>query len=542
MSTLALERVTIDGYDLTAERQRYHFQDVKGCGVVLNRGTAKIGIKGDMENTRYQAGREAHNARMFLTTHDDNSPVVELGYPTAGHYVSCSEGVYLDMMLGVAQKLFDDNHPALREQVAVLLERGLLLRREINTDDFLITPEDDEQLRTPQDLAQLLHDAANARFASRDGWKAFFCNSGTEAIEAAIKLAMLVKWRRLEERYGKRNVERLMDQLGIKKNEVLEARDTTRDEAVYRDYPMFLVATAGAFHGRTLGALNLTQSKKSHQVGYQKFHWVKHLEYNKDPAALARLLDPRPLDQILDGEGVKAVLERGKIPADLCAGFIAEGFQGEGGYIPGDPDWFRGIARAAKEHAIMLIADEVQTFGRTGKLFAWEHVGVQPDAIATAKAAFLGIMIARGEYRRYLHAGWHSNTWGGGKVLDVNIAWATVDALLHHKAQHLDGLSYLENEEIKGKYLRQLVEKVKARHPETIVGIDGRGVMNGLEVRKRDAVIRVAWNRGLKLLGAGLAKETAKIRLLCLADVTTKEIEDFARTLDDVCAAVERGE
>src|SRR5205814_1235160 len=136
-------------------------------------------------------------------------------------------------------------------------------------------------------------------------------------------------------------------------------------------------------------------------IGYQKLHWIRHVEYNKDPACLARLIDPRPLDAILDGDGVKTVIERGKIPADLCAGFIAEGFQGEGGYLPGDPEWFRGIARVAKEHSVMLIADEVQSLGRTGRLYAWEHfAGIAPDAIALAKGAFLGTMVARAEYGR----------------------------------------------------------------------------------------------------------------------------------------------
>ncbi len=544
MATQTVEKVVIDGYDLAAEKTRYHFPDVVGRGVTLNRGTAIVKIRGEMENSRYQAGRDAHNARMFLTTHDENSPVIELGYPATGSYVSCSEGVYYDAMLGCAQKLFDDNHPFLRDAVAALLEHGVLLRREINTDDFLIAAEGVEDIRTPQDLAELLHNATKDRWPSREGWKSFFCNSGTEAVEAAIKLAMIVKWRKLEEKFGKRNVERLMDQLGIKKNENFEARDKTRDEPVYRDYPMFLIATVGAFHGRTLGALNLTQSKKAHQIGYQKFRWVKHVEYNKDPHALRALIDPRPLDAILDSEGgVARVLDRGKIPHDLAAGFIAEGFQGEGGYLPGDSAWFHGIGKAAKEFGVALIADEVQSLGRTGKLYSWEHFDIAPDVIAMAKTSFVGIMLARGEYSRYLHHGWHSNTWGGGKVLDINIAYANLDALLNHKAAHLNDLSHFENEDVKGKYLRQLIDRLKDKHKDVIVGMNGRGLMNALEVKKRSDFLRVGWSRGLKMLGAGLPSgETSKIRVLHLADATTKEIEDFAKVVEDVCYGIARGE
>ncbi|MBI3723349.1 aminotransferase class III-fold pyridoxal phosphate-dependent enzyme [bacterium] len=543
MPTQTAEKLVIDGYDLAAEKSRYHFPDITGHGVTLNRGTAVVKVRGDMENTRYQQARASHNARMFVTTHDDDSPDLELGYPVAGSYVSCSEGVYYDAMLGCAQKLFDENMPAFRDAVASLLEHGLLLRREINTDDFLLQGENVSDVKTPQDLAELLHTATNERFPAREGWKVFICNSGTESNEAAIKLAMLVKWRKLEEKYGRRNVERLMEQLGIKKNELLESRDKTMAEPVYKDYPMFLVATVGCFHGRTLGALNLTQSKKAHQIGYQKFHYVKHIEYNKDPQALRALIDPRPLDEILDGEGgVARVLERGKIPADLCAAFCAEGFQGEGGYVPGDPAWFHGIGKAAKEFGIMLVADEVQSMGRTGKLYSWEHFDCAPDAIAMAKCAFLGLMVARGEYSRYLHSGWHSNTFGGGKLFDVNVSYATFDALLNQHSPHLGELGHLENEVVKGKYLRSLVEQLAAKHKDIIVSIQGRGVMNSLEVKRRADVCRVGWRRGLKMLGAGVAGETARIRLLHMADATTKEIEDFAKALEDVCYGVERGE
>jgi 4-aminobutyrate aminotransferase-like enzyme len=544
MATQAVEKLVIDGYDLVAEKGRYRFPDVVGRGVTLNRGTATVKIRGEMENSRYIAGREAHNKRMFLTTHDDNSPVIELGYPTTGSYVACSEGVYYDAMLGCAQKLFDENHPYLRDSVAALLEHGVLLRREINTDDFIIAAEGIDDLKTPQDLAELLHNATKDRWPSREGWKAFYCNSGTESVEAAIKLAFIVKWRKLEEKVGKRNVERLMDQLGIKKNENFEARDKTRDEPVYKDYPLFVIATVGAFHGRTLGSLNLTQSKKCHQIAYPKLHWVRHVEYNKDPHALRALIDPRPLDQILDSEGgVAKVLERGKIPHDLCAAFIAEGFQGEGGYLPGDPQWFHGIGKAAKEFGIMLIADEVQSLGRTGKLYSWEHFDCAPDAIAMAKTSFVGVLLARGEYSRYLHNGWHSNTWGGGKIFDINLAYANLDALLNYRAPHLNEISHFENEDVKGKYLRQLVDKLRDKHKDVVVGIKGRGLMNGLEVKRRSDVIRVGWNRGLKMLGAGLPTgDTAKIRVLHLADATTKEIEDFVKVLEDVCYGVARGE
>src|SRR5262245_65046573 len=124
-------RLLIDGYDLAAERERYQFEDVSVGGVALNRGRATIDITGDPDAPRLEKEKRAHEAAIFPTTISADSPVVELGWPQAGHYVRSEAGTYFDAYLAVAQKLFDERHPAYRRMVDQLLKNDLLLRREI---------------------------------------------------------------------------------------------------------------------------------------------------------------------------------------------------------------------------------------------------------------------------------------------------------------------------------------------------------------------------------------------------------------------------
>ncbi len=538
MDPLPIEpNVVIDGYDLTAEKARYRFPDVTIGSRTLNRGTAKAEVTG-AEDDGHAGARAEHASQMFVTTHDAGSPVIELGHPVAGPYVSSSAGVYLDLMLGCAQKIVDENHPFFRDAVRHLFQQGMLLRREINTDDY-ITAEAAEGVHGPQELAALLNRAARARFVSVKGWRSFFCNSGTEAVEAAIKLCCLVRWRRLLQRVGAPTIEKVMADLGIER----VAFDREPDgEEVWADYPMFLVATDGAFHGRTLGSLGLTRSKRAHQIGYPKSRWVRHVAYNGGPDALEAILDSRPLAEILEADGgVAKVIADGKIPTDLCAGFVAEGFQGEGGYVPGERAFFEGVAATCRREGILFVADEVQSMGRTGKLFSIEHLNVAPDVIAMAKASFLGICLARADFEAYLHAGWHSNTWGGGKIFDVNMAYATFDALLNYEDAIFDGNGYLENIAIKGEYLRRLLEKVRERHPDTLKDVRGRGGMIAISVKRRDEVLETAWRHGLKMLGCGPDDEVGSIRLLLMADTLTKEVEEIAVKIDEVLTVVEAG-
>jgi 4-aminobutyrate aminotransferase-like enzyme len=502
----------------------------------------RIDIRGDMEPARHQEVRDEHNRSIFTTTHGPKSPVVELGYPTVGPYHACAAGVYMDCQLGVAQRLLDENHPAFTSAIERLARHRLLFRREINTDDFFdVAGAARADVHTPQALAALLTGLAHEAFPAVPAYKAFFSNSGTEAIEAGLKLAQLVRYRRLVEKHGMQTFDRLMRDLEVPKNDALDAKDRTTAEPVYRDYPFFLFAFEGAFHGRTMGALSLTQSKKRHQLGYSKLQWVRHFPWNEAAGRLAEVLDPRELPDILAAEGgVKRVLAQGKVPKDLVAAFVAEPFQGEGGYRLADRKAFQDLGAVLSRHGILFMMDEVQTFGRTGAPFCAQHFLKEPDIIATAKGAVVGVTLARAEFERHLHSGWHSNTWGGGKVFDNELAWATLDALRSYRDPIFEGLTYFDNCRVKGRYLSLLLDRVRDRHRDLLLEHSGLGLMHGLTVRRREDLIEEAWRRGLKLLGSGLEGEQARVRLLFLVDTTARELEDFAEALDGALAAVGR--
>ena len=536
MSTSTRIRSVIDGYDVQAERARYAFPDVEVAGARLNRGTSTVSIGGDPEDAAAAAGRDAHARSLYSTTHDDAAPVLELGYPVAGHFVQARHGTYMDLYLGVAQKLLDENHPRLLAAVDRLGELRLALRREIVTDDYYAVREGVEGVVTTGMLADLVTSMARDAFPRDGGYRVFFSSSGTEANEAAIKLAQRVRWCRLREAYGDEVLGALMAQLGIG---TVPYHDAEEGAPLYADYPLFTAACEGAFHGRTLGSLHLTRSKKVHQVGYAKSRWTLHVPFNGAPDSLEARLDPRPLNEIVAADGgVPAVLDQGRVPAELVALFVVEGFQGEGGYTLADPAFLKGARETCTRHGILYVADEVQTFGRTGAAWVHQHHGVAPDVLTMAKGAWVGCTVAPAELERYLEPGWHSNTWGGGKVFDNTVSFHTLQTLTTFEDPVFEGRTYLENERVKGEYLRETLAALAEAHP-TVAGFSGLGCMYGLTVYDREDVIARAWKRGLKLLGAGAPGEEATIRLLFLADVLTHEIDQFAETMDAVLTDVE---
>jgi 4-aminobutyrate aminotransferase-like enzyme len=152
----------------------------------------------------------------------------------------------------------------------------------------------------------------------------------------------------------------------------------------------------------------------------------------------------------------------------------------------------------------------------------------------------LGITMAPAHLEKYLHNGWHSNTWGAGRVLDTNFAWTVLDTLLHHKDPVFGGLSYFENEEVKGRYLAEKLDRLQEKHPTILVKHRGLGLMRGLVVKRRDKLVHAAWLRGMKLLGCGYAGESAVIRVLFLADTLARELDEFVRVMDLAMTDVEK--
>jgi 4-aminobutyrate aminotransferase-like enzyme len=535
----ATESVIIDGYDLLAECRRYRFPDHVVGRHRINRGTAEVAAGG----TPHAANEEVkieHGRHVFPNTLSPSCPVVDLSYPVAGMFVDSPAGVYLDLYQGVAQKLVDEQHPQLQARVKALAESGLAIRREINTDDYLAMSERLDGLNTPQELAALVNGLTREAFPGMGACRTFFSNSGAEAGEAAIKLAQLHTYRRFLGRWGADVLARVMRDLGIGRVTLFDDEPGGLPDPLYEDYPFVLFSCDGAFHGRTLGVLNLTRSRKAQHLPFSKLRWHRHVPFNGRPEDLAALLDTRPIDRILEEPGgVAGVFASGRVPVDLAALFAVECYQGEGGYTLAERSWLAGIGRLCRERGILLGLDEVQSFGRTGTLYAGEHYDVEPDIVWTSKGAVVGMTIARAELADECHVGWHSNTFGGGKFFDVNMAYATIDTLVHHKEPLFDGRGYLDNSRIKGEYVRMRLSDLSARHPDAFPAFSGLGGMWGLTVRHRDEIVRTGWTHGAKLLGCGRRGDLSRLRVVLLADVLTREIDQMITVLDRILGAVE---
>lgn len=528
--------LTVDNYDPAQEAARVVLPDVVVAGRRLNRATAEVALTAPVETDATKATRKRYEERLFPSTLDADGPVVELGWPTHGPYVLAPQGVYFDTYLAVAMKLLDEHHPRLKAMVNALLDADVLLRREIATDDYLAKAESAD-VKTPADLAALWDRVLTQRWTVPGGWKAFFSSSGAEAVEAGLKLCYEVAYKRFVKTHGMATFRRVQQELGAAEIAYFEGDPSLKDHPVFSDYPFQMVACTGAFHGRTLGALALTHSKRAHKLGYPRAWNVHHVPYNDSTGAFPALIDRRGIAEILavPGELVRVLREQRRIPKDLLAGFVAEPFQGEGGYVPGEPAFFAEARRVCDETGALLMVDEVQSVARTGRLFMTERLGVTPDVIATAKSMVIGTTLARGDLAAACHGGWHSNTWGSGRIFDTNFAYTTLDTLLHHRDPAFGGLSYLENEEVKGRMLRAGFARLAERWPKVVAGHRGHGLMNALLVRGRADFVKVGWRYGVKLLGCGWNAEVAPIRILGLADTLAREVDELLHLLDGVC-------
>ena len=304
-----------------------------------------------------------------------------------------------------------------------------------------------------------------ARIAPISGPKrVFLTNSGAEAVETAVKLARV--------RTGRQKI----------------------------------VGFFGAFHGRTYGAMTLTSSKPVQRKGYGPFlPEVLHTHYaycyrcpvNRRPESCSI----ECLDLLTESHFHHSV------PPEEVAAVIVEPVQGEGGFIPPHPDFLKRLQEICRRHGILLIADEVQSgMGRTGKMFALEHYGIDPDMIIMAKGIASGMpisaVIARDEVMRWNDGG-HGSTFGGNPV-SCAAALATLRLLQ-------DGL--VDNAGRVGGRLIEKLRALKAKHPG-IGDVRGLGLMIGVEVvkdpatrepapRERGLVIEKAFERGLLTLPCG---------------------------------------
>ncbi|MCB2210164.1 acetyl ornithine aminotransferase family protein [bacterium] len=326
----------------------------------------------------------------------------------------------------------------------------------------------------------------------------FMTNSGTESVESAIKLA----------RY-------------------------------HSQRPQF-IGFLGAFHGRTIGSVSFTASK-SHYKGrfFPLMNGVVHAPF-PDPY--------RPVLLRRKGEGYgeavvryieEEILSR-ILPPEEVAGFLIEPIQGEGGYIVPPPDFFPALRELCDKYGILLIADEVQSgMGRTGKWWAIENFGVEPDIVTSAKGIAsgvpLGAMIARSEIMDW-PKGSHGNTFGGNP-LACSAALATIDLIEK---------DYLNNATEVGNYTLDALAELMARHP-SIGDVRGIGLMIGIEfvldreskepaVDLRDDIVNLAFERGLLTLGCG----QSTIRFSPPLSTTISEVNDALEIFEEAITLAEK--
>jgi 4-aminobutyrate aminotransferase len=295
--------------------------------------------------------------------------------------------------------------------------------------------------------------------------KVFYTNSGAESVEAAIKLA---RWSSGRKRF---------------------------------------IAFAGAFHGRTMGALALTASKTVHRERFfPMMPGVTHVPYAYCYRCPYRM--EYPSCDLWCARIIEEVYFQHTTPPAEVAALFMESVQGEGGYIVPPMEWIEEVRRICDRHGILMVDDEVQAgFGRTGKWFAIEHAGVEADIYTLAKGMGSGVPIGAIVFRGDLDwrvKGAHSNTYGGNLVASA-AAMATIDVI--------EGEDLVGNATRMGEHLRRRLMELQEAHPE-IGDVRGLGLMQATEfvkdpttkeraVELRDRLTVEAYKRGLILLPCG---------------------------------------
>lgn len=387
--------------------------------------------------------------------------------------------IFLDFTSGIAVAATGHCHPEVVE--AIRDQAGKLIH--MSGTDFYYSP----QITLAQKLAELADMSG--------GSKVFFGNSGAEAIEAAFKLA----------RYHSK-------------------REHT-------------LAFFGAFHGRTMGALSLTASKS-----YQKKYYsplvpgITHIPYPNCYRCPYGACYPTCGSACV--RWIEDPLFRNNIPPEEVAAIFVEPIQGEGGYIVPPDEFIVELRKLADKYGILLVADEIQSgMGRTGKMFAMEHYGVEPDIMALAKGIAsgmpLGAMVARSELMDW-HAGAHASTFGGNPV-SCRAALATIDLLQN-------GL--VANARIRGEELMARLHRMQGDY-ECIGDVRGKGLMVGVEFVKdritkerasdwRNEIVRTAFEKGLLLLGCG----ENTIRFCPALTISSEEIDTGLSIFEEAVAEV----
>ncbi len=356
---------------------------------------------------------------------------------------------YIDFMAGVAVMNVGHRHPkvvaAVREQVDKFWH--------ICLSDFYY-PQAVELAEKLQSIAPMADDTL-----------VYFGNSGTEAVEAAIKLAM------------------------------------------YKTGRQQFIGFLGGFHGRTLGSLSFTASKYVQRAHYKQGVQVYHVPFPNEYRPILANPQDKNYGEVVVDYLEQQLMDQLIAPEDI-AGILVEPIQGEGGYIVPAPGFFPRLRELADRYGILLIADEIQSgVGRTGKWWALEHENVEPDIVCFAKGVGSGMPIGGIIARKELMVwgpGSHGSTYGGNPVAAAS-ALATLNVIEE------EGI--LAQAAETGGYIMDALAEMQIRHP-SIGDVRGRGLMLGIEfvrdrqtkeraVDLRNAIIEHAFENGLLLIPCG---------------------------------------
>jgi len=357
---------------------------------------------------------------------------------------------YIDLASGIAVTSTGHCHPKVIKAIKEQADRFL----HMSGTDFYYP----QQIELAEKLAEI---------APMSGEKGiFFTNSGAESVEAALKLAL---------------------------------HQTGR--------PHF-IAFYGAFHGRTMGALSFTASKPIQRAGFSPFtSEVTHVPFSNPFRCSHHRDESECKKDCICVDYIEETVFKTKISPNEVAAIIVEPIQGEGGYIFPDDNFLPRLRELCDKHGILLIADEIQSgIGRTGKWFAVEHWGVEPDIVCVAKGLAsgmpLGAIIARREIMKW-GPGTHANTFGGNPLSCV-AAMATLELIEDE---------FMQNAVRMGEVFVDKIKKIQKRH-SSIVRVEGKGLMVVAELAKdpaskepdpelRDDVVQRAYKKGVLLLGCG---------------------------------------
>jgi len=388
---------------------------------------------------------------------------------------------FLDFAAGIAVVSTGHSHPRVVKAIQEQAEKFIHISSDFYHEQWIALGEKLDEIAPFEEAAT-----------------SFMANSGTEAIETAIKLAR------------------------------------------YHTGRMNFIGFTGAFHGRTMGAVTFTASKPTYHRGfYPLMNGVVHAPY---PNPYRPILDRQPGEDY--GETVVRYIEEeilGHIlPPDEVAGILVESIQGEGGYIVPPPGFFPALRELCDKYGILLIADEVQSgMGRTGKWWAIEHFDVEPDVVTIAKGIAsgmpMGVCLARNSVMTWPR-GAHGNTFGGNP-LSCAAALATIDLIENE---------YLENAEKVGQYTNDALHEIMARHLH-IGDVRGLGLMIGVEfVKDRKSkvpdeelcsrVVNLAFERGLILLSCG----KSIVRFAPPLSITQAEVDEGLAIFDEAVLLAEK--